>query len=136
MARIAALDVGEARVGLAVADEGSPWVFGRGYLVRRSWEADMAALARFVQQEQISRFVVGLPLRTDGRPSQQAERVMRWVEVMQQQGYQVETIDERYTTQLGQQRLREAPKRLRQEKGKLDEAAAVAILEHYLQSHP
>jgi len=43
--------------------------------------------------------------------------------------------DERFTTQLAQQRLRQAPKRVRREKGKLDELAAVLLLESYLERH-
>jgi len=76
--------------------------------------------------------VVGLPLRTDGRPSAQAERVMALVEAMRKRGLELELLDERYTTKLGQNRLKNAPKRVRQEKGKLDEAAAIALLESYL----
>lgn len=130
--KVAALDVGEARIGLAVGETGSPWAFGRGYLVRQNLEADLGALARFAQQEQTERFIVGLPLRTDGKPSAQAERVLQLVEAMRQQGLEVELLDERYTTKVGQSRLQHAPKRVRQEKGKLDEAAAIALLESYL----
>lgn len=130
--KVVALDVGEARIGLAVGETGSPWVFGRGYLVRTSLEADLKALAALAQREQAERFVVGLPLRTDGRLSVQAESVLVLVEAMREQGMQVELVDERYTTKLGQHRLKNAPKRIRQEKGKLDEAAAIALLECYL----
>lgn len=130
--KVVALDVGEARIGQAVGETGSPWVFGRGYLVRTSLEADLKALAALAQREQAERFVVGLPLRTDGRLSVQAESVLVLVEAMREQGMQVELVDERYTTKLGQHRLKNAPKRIRQEKGKLDEAAAIALLECYL----
>jgi len=130
--KVAALDVGEARIGLAVGETGSSWAFGRGYLVRKGLEADLEALCRFARREALERFVVGLPLRTDGRPSAQAERVMGLVEAMRQAGFTVELLDERFTTKLGQNRLMSAPKRVRQEKGKLDEAAAVALLESYL----
>ncbi|WP_297854073.1 Holliday junction resolvase RuvX [Meiothermus sp.] len=130
--RVLALDVGEARIGLAVGETGSPWAFGRGYLVRQGLGADLKALAALAEQEQAERFVVGLPLRTDGSLSSQAEGVLALVEAMRQQGMEVELLDERYTTKLGQHRLRNAPKRIRQEKGKLDEAAAIALLESYL----
>ncbi|MBO1438380.1 Holliday junction resolvase RuvX [Meiothermus sp. CFH 77666] len=130
--KVVALDVGEARIGLAVGETGSPWAFGRGYLVRKNLEADLKALAAVAEQERAERFVVGLPLRTDGSLSAQAERVLALVEAMREQGLQVELLDERYTTKLGQHRLMNAPKRIRQEKGKLDEAAAIALLESYL----
>ena len=130
--KLAALDVGEARIGLAVGELGRPWVFGRGYLVRKNLEADLEALRSFAQTEGTEQFVVGLPLRTDGLPSAQAERVLGLVEAMRQGGMMVKLMDERFTTKIGQSRLMNAPKRVRQEKGKLDEAAAVVLLESYL----
>lgn len=133
--RLAALDVGEARIGLAVGELGSRWVFGRGYLVRKNLETDLAALLEFAQREGIGQWVVGLPLRTDGTPSAQVEQVMVLVEALRGQNLQLELFDERFTTKLGQVRLAQAPKRVRQEKGKLDEASAVALLEGYLEAH-
>ncbi len=130
--RVVALDVGEARIGLAVGETDAPWAFGRGYLVRKNLEADLEALAALAERERAERFVVGMPLRTDGRPGAQAQGVLALVEAMRQRGLQVELLDERYTTKLGQNRLKNAPKRIRQEKGKLDEAAAIALLESYL----
>jgi len=130
--KVAALDVGDARIGLAVGETGRLWAFGRGYLVRKSLEADLFALAQFAQQEHTQKFIVGLPLRTDGKPSAQAQAVMGLAQAMQQKGFEVELLDERFTTKLGQSRLSKAPKKVRQEKGKLDEAAAIALLESYL----
>lgn len=130
--KVVALDVGEARIGLAVGETGSRWAFGRGYLVRKTLPDDLQALTTLAGQEGAEKFVVGLPLRTDGKPSLQAERVLGLVEAMQDKGLEVELVDERYTTKIGQSRLLQAPKRVRQEKGKLDEAAAVALLESYL----
>jgi len=130
--KVVALDVGEARIGLAVGETGSPWAFGRGYLVRKSLATDLEALEAFAEREHAECFVVGLPLRTDGRPSAQAERVQVLAHAMRQRGLQVEMLDERFTTKLGQNRLLNAPKRIRKEKGKLDEAAAIALLESYL----
>ncbi|RDI94752.1 Holliday junction resolvase RuvX [Meiothermus sp. QL-1] len=130
--KVLALDVGEARIGLAVGEVGRPWAFGRGYLVRRSLAEDLQALKALAEREGAQRLVVGLPLRTDGKPSAQAKRVLALAEALRGVGLEVELFDERFTTQLGQRRLREAPKRLRREKGRLDEAAAIALLESYL----
>lgn len=130
--KVAALDVGQARIGLAVGEVGSPWAFGRGYLVRRTPQADVLALRAFAERERVAKLIVGLPLRTDGTPSAQAARVLELVRALREAGLEVETFDERFTTQLGARRLGEAPRRVRQEKGKLDEAAAVALLEGYL----
>ncbi|AEB11351.1 Holliday junction resolvase RuvX [Marinithermus hydrothermalis] len=130
--KVVALDVGDARIGLAAGDTETRFAFGRGYLQRTSLEADVQAVAAFAAREGAQRVVVGLPLRTDGSLSAQAEKVLRLVEALRRAGLVVETVDERYTTQLAQARVRALPKRKRREKGRLDEAAAVAILETYL----
>ncbi|GAA5335066.1 MULTISPECIES: Holliday junction resolvase RuvX [Thermus] len=130
--RVGALDVGEARIGLAVGEEGSPFAFGRGYLVRKGLEADVEALLDFVRREGLAKLVVGLPLRTDLKESAQAQRVLPLVEALRARGVAVELVDERFTTKLAQRRLAHAPKRVRREKGKLDELAAVVLLEDYL----
>ncbi|WP_022799092.1 Holliday junction resolvase RuvX [Thermus islandicus] len=130
--RVGALDVGEARIGLAVGEEGRPFAFGRGYLVRRTLEEDVAALLDFVRREGLGKLVVGLPLRTDLKESAQARRVLPLVEALRARGMEVELLDERFTTRLAQRRLADAPKRVRRDKGKLDEMAAVILLEGYL----
>lgn len=130
--RVGALDVGEARIGLAVGEEGRPFAFGRGYLVRRTLEENVAALLDFVRREGLGKLVVGLPLRTDLKESAQARRVLPLVEALRARGVEVELLDERFTTRLAQRRLASAPKRVRRDKGKLDEMAAVILLEGYL----
>ena len=130
--RVGALDVGEARIGLAVGEEGLPLASGRGYLVRRGLEEDVEALLDFVRREGLSKLIVGLPLRTDLKESAQAKRVLPLVEALRARGVEVELWDERYTTQAAMARLRHAPKRVRRDKGKLDEMSAVVLLEGYL----
>lgn len=131
-ARLAALDVGDARIGLAVGDGALGFAFGRGYLVRKDPVADVQALLAFFSVERVERVVVGLPLLSSGQRGPQAEKTMVLARALQDAGVQLEFLDERFTTQLAQSRLRHVPKRIRGEKGKLDEAAAVAILETYL----
>ena len=130
--RVGALDVGEARIGLAVGEEGVPLASGRGYLVRKTLEEDVEALLDFVRREGLGKLVVGLPLRTDLKGSAQAGKVLPLVEALRARGVEVELWDERFTTKLAQERLKHAPKRLRRDKGKLDELAAVVLLEDYL----
>jgi len=133
--KVAALDVGEARIGRAVGELGRPFAFGRGYLVREGFERDLEALARWLEEEGAERVVVGLPLRTGGEEGPEAARVRELGEALKARGFEVVYEDERFTTRLAQQRLVQAPKRVRREKGKLDELAAVLLLESYLERH-
>ena len=130
--RVGALDVGEARIGLAVGEEGVPLASGRGYLVRKTLGEAVGALLGFVRRESLRKPGVCIPLRTDLKESAQAGKGLPLVEALRARGVEVELWDERFTTKLAQERLKHAPKRLRRDKGKLDELAAVVLLEDYL----
>jgi putative Holliday junction resolvase len=132
---VIALDVGDARIGVARGELGSGFAFGRGYLSRSDTARDVSAVKDIVKSEGAVRVVVGLPRRTDGGDSPQTKRVRRFAQALEEQGLEVHFEDERFTTQLAGRHLlaSEVPKHKRREKGRLDEAAAVLILESYLQ---
>lgn len=132
---MAAIDVGEARIGRAVGELGRPLAFGRGYLERRGEREDVEALTEWLRAEGVRRVVVGLPLRTGGEEGPEALRVRAFARKLAERGFEVVFEDERFTTRLAERRLRLAPRRRRREKGLLDEASAVVILEAYLERH-
>lgn len=133
-----ALDVGDARIGLATGESGSSFVFGRGALTREGTKRDVPAVLEAAKREGASVIVVGLPLRLDGSESQQTERVRTFTAALKAAaeplGVQVVLEDERLTTRIAQRQVGTSalPRSRRQEKGRLDEAAAVLILESYL----
>ena len=132
---VLALDVGEARIGLARGELGATFAFGRGALRRTGRQADdVAAVAAAAATEGASLVVVGLPLRAQGGDSAQTRRVRSFAGALGAAGLQVELVDERFTTALAQRQVAgaELPRGKRQAKARLDEAAAVAILETYL----
>ena len=131
---ILALDVGEARIGLARGELGSTFAFGRGFISRIGGKADVEAVMQAAQAEEASRIVVGLPTRTDGKDSQQTQRVRDFIAALERSGLTVEVEDERFTTRLATSQILGSgqKKRRRQEKGRVDEASAVLILETYL----
>ena len=131
---VIALDVGEARIGVARGELGSSFAFGRGYIVRRGLMQDVAAVRAQLVAENATRVVVGLPRRSDGGESAQTQAVRDFAATLQGAGLTVVFEDERYTTQLASRGLVTSglSKKKRREKGLLDEAAAVLILETYL----
>jgi putative holliday junction resolvase len=130
-----ALDVGEARIGLARGEVGAAFVFGRGALQRSGRLADdVAAVAAAAAAERAVLLVVGLPVRAQGGDSAQTQRVRAFVAALRAAGHAVELLDERFTTALAQRQVATSglSRGKRREKGRLDEAAAIAILETYL----
>lgn len=131
---VLALDVGQARIGVARGEEGSSFAFGRGAIRRTRQAQDVEAVAAVAREEGAARVVVGLPRRTDGADSVQTQRVRAFARALVEAGLEVVFEDERFTTQLAGRQLAGGPlpRGKRQEKGRLDEASAVLILESYL----
>ncbi|GHF34005.1 putative Holliday junction resolvase [Deinococcus metalli] len=120
-APVLALDVSKSRIGFAVS--AGTLAFGRGSVDRRRLPLDLKAIRLKVRETGAGTLLLGLPLRTDGAPSPAADRARAFGRILQEQGYAVEYQDERFTTQRART-LGAAD---------LDEAAAVQILELYLQ---
>jgi putative holliday junction resolvase len=128
-----ALDVGLARIGLAVSDSSGRFAFGRGYHTRVKLKVDIEAIKAFMQKEEARAVVVGLPLRTDGQHSGQTQRVRAFAKDLERAGLTVILQDERFSTKLADARLLVTTNRRdRFDRGLSDEASAVLILETYL----
>jgi putative holliday junction resolvase len=129
---VLALDVGDARIGLAKGETGSSFAFGRGFITRTKLREDIQALKELMTKESAELVVIGLPKSKDGTDSPQTQKVRAFAKELEKAGVAVVLEDERFTTRLASQHLRDLPKHKRQEKGRLDEAAAILILESYL----
>ncbi len=110
--RILGLDLGERRIGVAVAE---PDGYGARPLatIRRAAtiDADAAALARLVTEQGATELVVGLPLDASGVDGTQAGITRDWVTAvaagLELEGLDVDWTfqDERLTSHLAEQRL-------------------------------
>jgi putative Holliday junction resolvase len=131
---VLALDVGEARIGLARGEVGRPFAFGRGALERSKHAQDLSALKALMLEEGAELLIVGLPLRAQGGDSRQTERVRSFAAALVSHGMAVALVDERYSTAQAARELSASGLRRgqRQQKGRLDEGAAVAICESFL----
>jgi putative Holliday junction resolvase len=128
------LDVGDARIGLARGEVGSSLAFGRGFIARRTLREDVAAVREAAAREGAELVVVGLPKRLAGSDSPQTQKVRAFAEALEGAGLEVAFEDERFTTKLATRGIAHSglPKAKRQEKGRVDEVAAVLLLESYL----
>ena len=133
MARILAVDWGERRIGLAVCDPTGTIATGLETLeVRSAAEApaQVAAVAAAVEAESI---VVGLPLLLSGVRGSAAEAAERFAGALRAaSGLPVDTFDERMTSALAERRMHERGERTGRRKARVDEGAAVALLESWL----
>lgn len=133
MPRVLAVDWGARRVGLAISDptgllaSGLPTltVTGRDDAVRRVTEA--------AREHQAERIVVGLPLLMSGEKGEAAGQAEAFAAALAQaSALPVELLDERLTSALSTRRLHESGMRGRKARARVDQGAAVALLETWL----
>jgi putative Holliday junction resolvase len=127
------LDLGGARVGVAIDDELGSMAHPRGVLDARDRRKLLADLARLAEEEDVARFVVGLPLDMKGGEGDAARKARGLAqEIADATGRDVELFDERLTTVQARRSLEASEVRGRKQKGRIDEAAATAILQAWL----
>jgi putative pre-16S rRNA nuclease len=135
--RVAALDVGEARIGVAVSDELGITAQGVGVVRRVGGERDLRALAEMLAPYAPERLVVGLPLDMRGGEGQAAGRVRVFGErAAAHLGLPLEFWDERLTTVAAERTLLEADLSRRRRREVVDKVAATLILQSWLARRP
>jgi putative holliday junction resolvase len=128
------IDVGAVRVGVAVSDPdgvlATPLV-----TVPRDVEggSDVRAIADLVAEHEAVGVVVGLPRTLAGREGQAAETARAFAVALEGAlDVAVELSDERLTTVVATRQLRERGVKGRRQRAVVDQAAAVAILQSWL----
>ncbi len=130
---VCALDLGAARVGVAVTDELGMMAHPRGVLAAKPRPAFLAALKELVDEEQIGRIIVGFPLDMRGTEGEAARRARELAQaIADTTGCDVELFDERLTTVQAQRALTASGLKGKKARARIDEAAAVAILQAWL----
>ena len=130
--RIAALDYGSRRIGVAVADVETSMAFARPAVRSRGAQTDVDAVARLLAGEGVSRVVVGLPTLPSGDEGEQAARTRAFGERLARQGLEVIYWDERLSSWQASSDLAAAGRRPARASGEVDSAAARVILQDYL----
>lgn len=134
--RLGAVDYGRKRIGLAVCDALGITVTGLDTLVRTGTvEQAVAAVAGLLEERDVVKVVVGLPLHADGRPSEMSREAQGFGDALAAtMGKPVVYVDEGLTSWEAEEDLKAAGKRLEKARkaGDVDRAAAVSILRSYL----
>lgn len=135
MARILSIDYGKRRTGIAVTD---PLKIIAGGLCTVDTPQLMAYLQKYVSQEQVERFVIGLPTQTNGQPSENQARVREFADRLAKALPQIPITfwDERFTSVMAHQTMLQSGigKKRRQDKALVDEISATIILQSYMES--
>ncbi len=125
-----ALDIGAARIGVAV---GSVVPAGRGTLDGHDEAAVLATLEKLIKDENITTLVVGVPRVKSGDITASQRLALDWVKKLQDEFHlPVEMVDESYSSIEAESQLRKEGVDTHADKGKIDERAAELILAQFL----
>jgi len=133
MTRILGLDYGTRRVGAALSDPGRTIASPAEVYERRGPLRDARHYSELIQENDVDRIVVGLPLHTSGREGElacQARTFGDWLAAVTRRP--VFYFDERYTTVEADDRLIDAGLTRKQRKAVRDKLAAQIMLQCYL----
>ena len=127
------LDLGSRTIGVAISDELGVTAQGVKTIRRKSKEEDLKEILSLIAQLAVEQIVVGLPKNMDGTLGEQAEKVLRWVELLQSRvTVPVMTWDERLTTVGATRVLLEGDLSRKKRREVIDKLAAVLILQGFL----
>jgi putative holliday junction resolvase len=134
MTRILGIDVGEARIGLALSDELGMLAHPLETVKAREGNP-IKTIAALIEREKIATVVIGLPRNMNGTYGPAAEKAKDFSAKLQKlTPCTVKFWDERLTTVAAQKQLHEAGRNAKNSRSVIDQAAAVLILQGYLDS--
>ncbi len=135
MGRIVAIDYGTKRVGLAVTD---PLQIIASALDTIHSKDVIAYLKAYNENEGIESFVLGMPKKLDGTPTNATPLVQQFQRLLKKNFPEkpVYLHDERYTSKMALDAMIAGgvKKKDRREKGNIDKVSATIILQSYLES--
>jgi len=133
--RIAGIDYGTVRIGIATADTEVGIAGSFENYTCRTPKLDAEYFATLTQEERIGRFVVGLPVHLDGGESQKSTEARQFGEWLNKTtGVPVEYFDERFTSAEAERILGMAELTKKQKKTRRDQLAAQIMLTAYLEA--
>ncbi|HSL71272.1 MAG TPA: Holliday junction resolvase RuvX [Longimicrobiales bacterium] len=140
MARIIGIDFGTRRIGLAMSDPTATIAQPLPALTRRAGKRPpVQAIANLVREHDVSAIVVGLPLSLAGDETDWTREVREFgAALAERSGVPVSFLDERMTSVHAEKTVRALglKRRERERKDRIDTAAALLILQAFLDRRP
>ena len=135
MNRALGIDLGEARIGLAMSDELGMLAHPLETIHLKEVKDPIGLIASIVQRDKITLIVLGLPRNMDGSYGPAAEKSRTFADRLRARtACEVRLWDERLTSVAAQRALHDAGRNVRQSRAVIDQVAAQLILQGYLDS--
>ena len=133
MKKIMALDIGEKRIGVALSDSLHMLAHPLKTIQWKGKEDFISQIQALVQEHDVEILVVGIPFNMKGKKSRKTEQVLE-IKALLEKNLSVSVVeqDERLTTRMAEQALQNVGKKSGRERHRIDQIAAVYILQMYL----
>jgi len=129
------IDYGDARIGVAVSDALGMMAHPLETIDCRAGMDPVLRVGELVRRRGIEVLVIGMPYQSDGAEGPAAKKVRNFMKKLAgvlPAEVEVETIDERFSTVEAQRQLHGVGKRVRKSRKVIDQAAAVVILQEWM----
>ena len=130
--RIVALDVGDARIGVAVSDASRLIASPVEVIHRVGFGPDVKRVQEICRRYDTTLILSGLPLNLNGTEGPQAAKVRLFCQQLEKVGLVVYYQDERLTTVTAENALLEQNMHRAQRRQTVDKVAAAVFLQQYL----
>ena len=133
--KLLAIDHGDKRMGIAASDPLGMMAHPLEFILAEPFDAFLERLQEILAERETEQIIVGMPRNMDGSIGSQALKVEDFVAILRKSvTVPVRTWDERLTTVMAEDKLREAGMSVRTAKKKVDAAAAAVMLQDYMDS--
>ena len=127
------IDFGLARIGIALSDDtkflASPYLTYK----RKNEQEDLTYFVNLINEKKVDEIVCGLPYNMQGEEQEIAQKTREFMQKIQYlTNIKIEFFDERLSSSMAEEMLRETERDWKKRKEKLDAVAASIILQDYL----
>jgi putative Holliday junction resolvase len=131
MPRIAAIDFGLKRIGIALSDDRKQIAFP--FATVEGGKKGALHVLDSLKGKEVERIIIGLPLLLSGAKGEMATLVEAFVSQLQAlTPTPIELVDERFSSLEADRRLKESEMNRKERTQKLDSATAAILLQSYL----
>jgi len=127
------IDFGMARIGIAFSDEtkflATPYVTYK----RKTEQEDLNYFVNLIAEKRVDEIVCGLPYNMQGEEQEIAQKTREFMQKIQELvNIKIEFVDERLSSSMAEEMLKQTERDWKKRKEKLDAVAASIILQDYL----
>ena len=134
MVRIAGIDYGTVRIGVAISDENQIIAGAHGVMPsKKSYEETANALLELLTPYRLGAIVLGMPYKLSGQASFMGDEVTHFAELLKKKtSIPIIFWDERLTSIQAERSLKESGMTRKKRSKIIDSVAAVILLQNYL----